>query len=246
MTDRVEASAVPWTGPRLQAVGPWEGQFELNATSTATTAFASRRGAAACRTNSGRNPTPAGWEAQGIQKLKIWWAFLIVGFLIFYWWVDHSEKENARSTAQPRPSSSPTESIAQPTIPVLPTVPVVIETVISPVETGPEYFVTPSGNIGCYLNDESARCDIVEKDWPAPPKPPACLGDWGHGLSVAESGPGTVCAGDTVLGGPVTLGYGLASQRGNYRCEVSEQGVTCTNLATSRGFKISRASYDFF
>lgn len=178
--------------------------------------------------------------------MKIWWAFLIVGFLIFYWWVDYSQKEAARSPNQPNPTSSPTEVIAQPTLPVLPTVPVVIETVITTDGTGPEHFVTPSGNIGCFLNARSARCDIVQKDWPAPPKPPACLEDWGNGLSVTEFGPGTVCAGDTVMGGPVTLGYGLASQRGSYRCEVSEQGVTCTNLATSRGFKLSRASFNFF
>lgn len=193
----------------------------------------------------GASPAEAGKPKPSKVK-KLWWALLIIGFLIFYWYVDQSQKDTPQPTARSSPSPSPTESQIQPTIPVFPTEPVVIQTVVTPSGTGPEHFVTPSGNIGCYLDAEGARCDIAEKDWPTPPKPPLCNLDWGQGLMVRDVGAHTVCAGDTVLGGPVTLGYGNSAQRGNFRCDVSEQGVTCTNLASGKGFKLARAAYSFF
>src|SRR5215208_2105920 len=35
---------------------------------------------------------------------------------------------------------------------------------------GPHYFQTPSENIGCYVSQRNARCDIREREWkPTPP-----------------------------------------------------------------------------
>jgi hypothetical protein len=172
-------------------------------------------------------------------------AVLLLGFLAFYWFVSRSEQEEASKTAQPSPSASPAESSAHPSLPVVPTAPVVISSA-TPAIIGPEHFVTPSKNIGCYLTDENARCDISEKDWEPPAKPQTCEFDWGHGLSVDSSGADFVCASDTTRGGPATLDYGQAAQRGTFRCESSQQGVTCTNTVSGKGFKIARAAYDTF
>lgn len=168
-----------------------------------------------------------------------------MGFLAFYWYVDRSQKDDGATTVQSSPSESPSDPPLQPSPPVLPTVPVVIESAV-PADSGPEHFVTPSRNIGCYVTDESARCDIAERDWSPPTKPQSCEFGWGQGLVVTGSGADFVCAGDTTLQGPATLDYGQAAQRGTFRCESSQQGVTCTNTVSGKGFKIARAAYDTF
>jgi hypothetical protein len=175
----------------------------------------------------------------------IWGAALLLAFFAFYLYVDRSEKDDRAPTVQPSTSASPSDSPLPPSPPVLPTVPVVIESAV-PAVSGPEHFVTPSRNIGCYVDDQSARCDIAERDWTAPPKPQSCEFGWGQGLVVTGAGADFVCAGDTTLQGPAILDYGGAAQRGNFRCEVSQQGVTCTNTVSGKGFKIARAAYDTF
>src|SRR6476659_7020501 len=54
------------------------------------------------------------------------------------------------------------------------------------VATGLTGFTSPSGNIGCQLDETSARCDIAQHSWQAPPKPPDCTLDSGNALSVGE------------------------------------------------------------
>ncbi len=114
---------------------------------------------------------------------------------------------------------------------------------------GPHYFETPSHNIGCYIDSQSARCDIRQHDWTPPPKPQYCIKagvDWGGGVSVADHRASVVCAGDTTLGGPGLLGYGHSSQRGTILCLSRPAGVTCRNTGTGHGFFLSRASYRLF
>jgi hypothetical protein len=114
---------------------------------------------------------------------------------------------------------------------------------------GPHYFETPSHNIGCYIDSQSARCDIRQHDWTPPPKPQYCIKagvDWGGGVAVADHRASVVCAGDTTLGGPGLLGYGHSSQRGTILCVSRPAGVTCRNTATGHGFFLSRASYRLF
>lgn len=35
-------------------------------------------------------------------------------------------------------------------------------------------FTSPSGNVGCYLDQTTVRCDISERDWSPPPRPADC------------------------------------------------------------------------
>ena len=114
---------------------------------------------------------------------------------------------------------------------------------------GPDYFQTPSGNIGCYVGAEAARCDIRNRDWEPPPGDPAeknCELDYGQGIVVSETHAEFVCAGDTALGGPKTLGYGQSSQRGRFVCESEPDGITCSHLDSGHGFFLSKESYRIF
>ena len=95
-------------------------------------------------------------------------------------------------------------------------------------------------------NAESVRCDISAKTWSPPPPLASCELDWGNGLEVSDGNATVVCAGDTVLGAPDILEYGLSAQRGSIRCDAAQTGITCTNLKTSHGFELSRDSFRLF
>ncbi|MCA2215169.1 DUF6636 domain-containing protein [Jidongwangia harbinensis] len=108
-------------------------------------------------------------------------------------------------------------------------------------------FTTPSKNIGCLVAADTARCDIVQKAWKAPPKPADCTLDYGKGLSVGpDQKAAEVCAGDTVLGSKEILPYGQAVRVGEFVCESESSGVRCRNLKSEHGFTISRDAYTVF
>jgi hypothetical protein len=114
---------------------------------------------------------------------------------------------------------------------------------------GPHYFETPSHNIGCYLDSQSVRCDIRERDWTPPAKPKYCIKagvDWGQGVAVGDHRASIVCAGDTTLGGPGLLGYGHSARRGPIYCISRSAGISCRNADTGHGFFLSRARYRLF
>jgi hypothetical protein len=114
---------------------------------------------------------------------------------------------------------------------------------------GPNYFQTPSQNIGCYISRHDARCDIRERSWSPPPEPDRCrkIGlDYGQGIVVGATRAEFICAGDTSLGGPATLPYGSDARRGSFRCHSGQKGVTCSNAANGHGFFLSRQSYRIF
>lgn len=146
--------------------------------------------------------------------------------------------------AQTTATTPPTTSTTPATTPTTPTTP----------EPSPARnvvhigsFRTPSGNIGCAIAGGSARCDIKARDWKPPPKPANCDVDFGQGIAVAAKGASFVCAGDTALDptGPV-LPYGTDSQVGRFLCASREDGVTCKNSATNRGFFLARDRYQLF
>ena len=116
-----------------------------------------------------------------------------------------------------------------------------------PVTSGPRYFQTPSGNIGCYVSARAARCDIRERNWDPPQADEPCELDYGQGIALSASGKADfVCAGDTALGGPATLDYGAVSRRGSLRCRSGMKGITCSDAASGHGFYLSRESYRIF
>ena len=94
---------------------------------------------------------------------------------------------------------------------------------------------------------------------------------WGDSLYLDETGSGVTCHGDSTFGSAelgtdqtawfdpsvdtqadfqgqpqAALGYGQALQAGNMVCQSQTTGVTCLNLATHKGFFISRESYQLF
>jgi hypothetical protein len=113
-----------------------------------------------------------------------------------------------------------------------------------------ETFQSPTGNIGCVVVTELARCDIRRREWSPPARPSSCpnIVDFGQGLQVGASGQGTfVCAGDTAdEPHSPRLAYGTASRIVAYECVSRRTGMTCRNTETGHGFFISVQSYRAF
>lgn len=108
-------------------------------------------------------------------------------------------------------------------------------------------FSSPSGNIGCFIDRSSVRCDIAKRDWEPSEPPDDCDLDFGQGIElVAGSEAGFVCAGDTALGAGPALAYGESIAAGLLRCESSRAGMSCRDIETGRGFSIARERYEIF
>jgi hypothetical protein len=106
-------------------------------------------------------------------------------------------------------------------------------------------FQSPTGNIGCYIDRSSVRCDISERDWEPPAAPADCDLDYGQGITLNAGGaPEFVCAGDTALGAGKKLAYGQSIGAGILRCESLESGMTCTDAESGQSFTLSKESYD--
>jgi hypothetical protein len=109
---------------------------------------------------------------------------------------------------------------------------------------GPEHFVTPSKNIGCFIDGDGVRCDIVEREWKLPAKPSDCELDWGDSIGLDAAGAAVLsCHGDTVLGASAVLAYGDRARRGPFECESNANGVACANLTSGHSFFMSRREY---
>jgi hypothetical protein len=112
-------------------------------------------------------------------------------------------------------------------------------------------FRSPTGNIGCSLLDNVARCDIEKRSWHPPARPASCpeIVDFGQGLEVGASGAARfVCAGDTARdpASPVLV-YGSGSRIGGVECVSATAGITCAGRAEERhGFFISIQTYRIF
>jgi len=108
-------------------------------------------------------------------------------------------------------------------------------------------FTSPTGNIGCYIDRKSVRCDIGDRDWEPPRAPKSCDLDWGQGIALSAGGAADfVCAGDTTLGAGDALDYGRSIGAGLLICESEESGMTCRDTESGRGFTISKQSYEIF
>jgi uncharacterized protein DUF6636 len=108
-------------------------------------------------------------------------------------------------------------------------------------------FSSPTGNIGCYIDRKSVRCDIGDRDWEPPRAPKSCDLDWGQGIELSAGGAADfVCAGDTTLGAGDALDYGRSIGAGLLICESEESGMTCRDTETGRGFTISKQGYEIF
>ena len=108
-------------------------------------------------------------------------------------------------------------------------------------------FVSPTGNVSCMIDADSARCDIIDRDWAPPPRPADCEFDYGHGISLAPGQQAQfVCAGDTAFGPDEVLPYGDSITAGALRCESAQSWITCRDVRSGHGFSISREAYRLF
>jgi len=108
-------------------------------------------------------------------------------------------------------------------------------------------FTSPTGNIGCYIDQRSVRCDIGDRDWEPPKAPGSCKLDYGQGIELPAGGAAAfVCAGDTALGGGDVLDYGTSIGAGLLLCESEQSGMTCRDAETGRGFTLSKQGYEIF
>lgn len=108
-------------------------------------------------------------------------------------------------------------------------------------------FVSPSGNIGCHLDEQGARCDINRRNWKPPPPPEKCDLDWGSGVNVGPTGEATfTCAGDTVLGATETLAYGSTVRAGDFTCTSDSVAMRCDNTGSGHGFTLAIERYSLF
>ena len=111
-----------------------------------------------------------------------------------------------------------------------------------------KFFQSPSGNIGCVITKQAARCDIRSHTWPTPPRPPGCDVDYGNGVQVGRDDAGSyVCAGDTAFDPAAdVLGYGDRISKGSIRCASKTKGMRCVNVQTKHGFVLSRDAVRLF
>lgn len=117
------------------------------------------------------------------------------------------------------------------------------------------FFTSPSGNIGCFMDPWTVRCDIRDRTWLPPPRPANCpeFGDYGHdyGQGIVlnaddDAGASFVCANDSVLGAGPPLGYGQEMQLDSIRCQMWPTGVACQDFMNGKGFTMSREAYEIF
>ncbi len=114
------------------------------------------------------------------------------------------------------------------------------------------FFLSPDGNIACNIDmNMGVRCDIIDADWPRPPRPADCQNSYGHMIAINPwIGLGKpaefICAGDTVFGSDEPLPDGESITSGAFRCDSADSGITCRNTETGHGFSISRDAYQLF
>ena len=107
-------------------------------------------------------------------------------------------------------------------------------------------FRSPTGNIACILDEQTARCDIGMMQWSPPAKPADCDLDWGEALGVGSGMGMFLCHGDTVFGATDTLDYDKALRAESLVCTSRRTGMTCENEQTGHGFTLSREAYRVF
>lgn len=110
-------------------------------------------------------------------------------------------------------------------------------------------FTSPSGNIGCMLDETFVRCDIRQRDWTPPPRPSDCpsFTGYGQGIEIAAGHrPRFVCAGDTAYSLSAALPYGHSMSAGPLTCTSAESGMTCRDDGSGHGFTLSRQGYQLF
>ncbi|GAA4507967.1 hypothetical protein [Brevibacterium yomogidense] len=109
-----------------------------------------------------------------------------------------------------------------------------------------ESFVTPSGNIGCTIDAERARCIVQSFDYDPPDAPDGCTMDaWGSIVVANRDGAGFSCTPAPFPSDAEALDYGQAVSAHGMTCTSSETGVSCRSDDSGAAFSVARGSAGF-
>lgn len=116
----------------------------------------------------------------------------------------------------------------------------------SPDAADVESFVTPSGNIGCTIDAERARCIVQSFDYDPPDAPDGCTMDaWGSIVVANRDGAGFSCTPAPFPSDAQALDYGQTVSAHGMTCTSSETGVSCRSDESGAAFSVARASASF-
>jgi hypothetical protein len=108
-------------------------------------------------------------------------------------------------------------------------------------------FHSSSLALGCGMSwdaeyGSSARCDVTGADYTTPLTTDCKDLDQGDSLVLGTTVAST-CHGDTVLRAGHVLARGHSKRVGDIRCTMGRSAVTCRNLVTGHGFRMSTHAY---
>ncbi len=107
-------------------------------------------------------------------------------------------------------------------------------------------FLSPTKNIGCYLDATIAHCDVRDRNWTLPPQPKSCDPargtDWGDGVEVRNQQKGSVaCTSDSALGPkPPRTGVRAGAACRVHVVRERSASSTCSAPAPRRGGRPAR------
>lgn len=109
-----------------------------------------------------------------------------------------------------------------------------------------ESFATPSGNIGCTIDQERARCVVKSFDYSPPDAPDNCeMEEWGSIVVANRDGAGFSCTPADFPTDAETLDYGQTITAHGMICSSEETGVSCRSEETGAAFSVARADATF-
>lgn len=111
---------------------------------------------------------------------------------------------------------------------------------------GTESFATPSGNIGCTIDAERARCVVKSFDYSPPAAPDSCeMAEWGSIVVANRDGAGFSCTPAEFPADAEPLEYGQTITAHGMTCSSEETGVSCRSDETGAAFSVARADATF-
>ncbi len=107
-----------------------------------------------------------------------------------------------------------------------------------------DYFVSPSGNIECFIHQEGLFCTIREHGWAAGGYE-SCSNQSGANLLLTAGSAGIDCrVGDHGMDwAPPTLPYGSYADLGEYACYSATEGVSCWSSISGKAIALSRSGW---
>lgn len=112
-------------------------------------------------------------------------------------------------------------------------------------------FQTPSGNIMCWIAENTAACSIIDYTYADRQRPADCSpAEWPSTFWLSEGKPASVDCSDeppgtyTGMRAHVALDYGQTKSVGVMSCASEPSSVTCTDASTGHSFRVSRDSYE--